>query len=112
MQAIRVDNCGKMPQSNADDDEKLSAPEKHLEHVDTMENLVYDDAEQEPELHFRTWVALAAMWLYNFVIVFALLSPAAVVSNTQPGSMTTYLPGYRYHISEQASTPRTSKPGY
>ena len=65
---------------------KQVEPEKHLEHVDFVPgDLVYDDAEHEPALHFRTWVALAAMWLYNFVIVFALMSPPAVASDPEPG---------------------------
>lgn len=54
--------------------------EKYLEEVDmTQENMVYDDAEHEPELHLRTWIALVAMWLYNYTIVFTLLSPPTVV---------------------------------
>lgn len=60
---------------------KASGFEKHLERVDVEnEDLVYDDAEHEPELHFRTWIALASMFLYNYVIIITLLSPAAVVS--------------------------------
>jgi hypothetical protein len=42
-------------------------------------NLVYDDDNEEPELHVRTWIALAAMALLNFVVIFALLGPPAVV---------------------------------
>jgi hypothetical protein len=42
-------------------------------------NLVYDDDDEEPELHARTWVALGAMALLNFVVIFALLGPPAVV---------------------------------
>ena len=54
---------------------------KHLEYADSIDgDLVYDDAEHEPELHIRTWIALAAMCLFNYVVVFALLSPPAVVS--------------------------------
>ncbi|EXJ67988.1 uncharacterized protein A1O5_08602 [Cladophialophora psammophila CBS 110553] len=61
-------------------DELRTAP-THLERVDPAEaNLVYDDAEHEPELHLRTWIALVAMFLLNYVIVFALLSPPAVLS--------------------------------
>jgi hypothetical protein len=63
--------------------EEVKGPgvEKHLEHVDSSnEDLVYDDAEHEPELHFRTWIALVSMFLYNYVIIITLLSPAAVVS--------------------------------
>lgn len=58
--------------------------EKYVERVDVddSQDLVYDDAEHEPELHFRTWIALASMFLYNYVIIITLLSPAAVVSQT------------------------------
>ena len=75
-----VGKPGNATQTVTAENEKLPESDKHLEHVDVAtDNLTYDDAEHEPELHLRTWVALAAMWLYNYVIVFALLSPPAVV---------------------------------
>lgn len=43
------------------------------------ENLVYL-AEEEPELHLRTYVAWGAMILVNFVQVLSLQSPPSVVS--------------------------------
>ncbi len=62
--------------------EKPSDSKAHLERVDGIQvDLVYDDAEHEPQLRFRTWVALAAMWLFNYVVVFTLLSPPVVVSS-------------------------------
>ena len=45
------------------------------------DNLVYDDAEEEPEIHVRTWVAVAAMFLLNLVQILALLGPPVVVSD-------------------------------
>ena len=45
-------------------------------------NLTYDNAEQEPEIHFRTWIAVAAMMLLNFVQIIALQGPPVVVSLT------------------------------
>jgi hypothetical protein len=55
--------------------------EKHLEHVSTNEgNLVYDDVDEEPELHARTYIALLSMFALNFVQVFALQGPPSVVS--------------------------------
>lgn len=66
--------------------EKQYPPEaeiNHLEATPTREtqgtNMVYDDDSEEPELHARTWMALAAMFLLNFVNIFALLGPPAVV---------------------------------
>lgn len=54
--------------------------EKGADHVeDSSENLVYDDNDKEPELHARTYVALAAMFLLGFVQVVALQGPPAVV---------------------------------
>ena len=75
----RVDSSGDSPQAG---DEKKEPPmsEEYIERVNVdLENLVYEDAEHEPDLHLRTWIALAAMWLYNLAIVFALNSPSAVV---------------------------------
>lgn len=53
---------------------------QHHEHaVDAHGNLVYENAEEEPELHARTYLALASMFLLNLVQVFALQGPPAVV---------------------------------
>jgi hypothetical protein len=55
---------------------------KHLEQTETASgNLVYDDNDEEPELHARTYFALLAMFFLNLVQVFALQGPPAVVSN-------------------------------
>lgn len=47
-------------------------------------NFDYDDAEQEPELHARTYFALAAMFLLNLVQVLALQGPPAMVCRFLP----------------------------
>lgn len=44
-------------------------------------NLVYDDVEEEPELHARTYIAVAAMFLLNYIQVVALTGPPAAVSS-------------------------------
>ena len=63
--------------------EKTSMEAKHIEETVTQEgNLVYD-GEEEPEIHMRTWIALASMFLLNLVQVFALQGPPAVVSGLQ-----------------------------
>ena len=62
-------------------DHKNESTVDHYEHnTDEHGNLVYDNAEEEPELHGRTYLALFAMFLLNFVQVFALQGPPAVVS--------------------------------
>lgn len=43
-------------------------------------NLVYDNDEEEPEIHTRTYLALLAMFTLNLVQVLALQGPPAVVS--------------------------------
>lgn len=42
-------------------------------------NLVYSQDDEEPEIHVRTYVAVAAMFLLNMIQVFALQGPPAVV---------------------------------
>jgi hypothetical protein len=60
--------------------EKTSDEEQHLEHVKPSSvNLEYNDDEEEPEIHARTYVALAAMFLLNLVQVVALQGPPAIV---------------------------------
>jgi len=56
---------------------------EHIERPSETEetNLTYDDIDEEPELHVRTYVALASMFLLNLVQVFALQGPPAVVRN-------------------------------
>ncbi len=43
-------------------------------------NLVYDNVDEEPVIHLRTWIALASMFIMNFVQTFALQGPPSVVS--------------------------------
>lgn len=65
-----------------------SVEEKHIERVPTSDtNLVYDDQDEEPELHARTYFALAAMFLLNLVQVFALQGPPAVVCYDEIGRL-------------------------
>ncbi|KAM0791525.1 hypothetical protein ACM66B_005975 [Microbotryomycetes sp. NB124-2] len=64
-------------------DEKSS-----LQHVEVLEskratndtNLHYTDIEQQPELHWRTYVALFALFMLNLVQVMALTGPVSVLS--------------------------------
>lgn len=67
------------------DYEKTASETQHLENVTKAydENLVYR-LNEEPELHLKTWFALAAMFLLNMVQVFGLLGPPAGVSNSVP----------------------------
>ena len=61
-------------------DEKSQPRSTHLEQVvSNDQNLHYDEVDEEPELHARTWLALAAMMLLNMVQVVALTGPPAVV---------------------------------
>ena len=70
-----LERIGQTPSENLSE-------EKHLEQVVTSEdNLVYDDVDEEPELHARTYIALASMFLLNLVQVVALQGPPAVVSD-------------------------------
>ena len=69
-------------QATSLDNEKNLSDEKHLEQIVTSEtNLVYDDVDEEPELHARTYIALAAMFFLNLVQVVALQGPPAVVGH-------------------------------
>lgn len=48
--------------------------------ANVSKNLDYNDDNHEPELHARTYSAIAAMFLLNMVQVLALQGPPAVVS--------------------------------
>ena len=72
-------------QADSPDHGKTFEEEKHLENVlssaTSTPNLVYNDNDEEPELHARTYFALTAMFFLNLVQVFALQGPPAVVRN-------------------------------
>lgn len=56
---------------------------KELEHshqTAQAQRIRTEDQEVEPEFHARTWIALAAFFLLNYVQVFALQGPSSVVS--------------------------------
>lgn len=57
---------------------------EHLEmkdsHTDALGNLVYSNDEEEPELHFRTWIALASVGLVLCGQGIAFQGPPTVVS--------------------------------
>lgn len=55
-------------------------PSRHLEEADGAADLVYDNVDEEPEIHMRTWIALAAMLVVNLTQVFAIQGPPAMVS--------------------------------
>ncbi|KAB5576271.1 putative siderophore iron transporter [Coniochaeta sp. 2T2.1] len=46
----------------------------------TKNNLVYDNAEEEPQLHLRTYVAFVALIVLNYVQIIALQGPPAVLT--------------------------------
>ena len=46
-------------------------------------NPVYEEEDIEPEVHIRTWVAVAAMLFLNFVQVISLQGPPVVASQQQ-----------------------------
>ena len=45
-----------------------------------LESLTYDYVDVEPDIHWRTYVALVTMFLLNYVAVISLQAPPAVVS--------------------------------
>lgn len=60
--------------------EKPSVNETTHDEPEEYHNHSYDNEDQEPELHIRTYIALAAMFLLNFIPAFALTGPPTVLS--------------------------------
>ena len=70
-----------MPQVSADMLEEKGA----VEHTETLpyDSSTYENdavIEEEPELHWRTYLAVLALFFLNLVQVFALTGPPAIVS--------------------------------
>jgi hypothetical protein len=71
-----------MQETHSPTSEKVMEEANHLEAVSTLNaNLMYTQDDEEPELHARTYFAVAAMFLLNMVQVLSLQGPPAVVSN-------------------------------
>ena len=71
--------------SNADEKNEVTSNANHLEKAETGSdrsgNLVYTDEDEEPEIHLRTWIAMASMILLLCVQNLSLQGPPAVVSD-------------------------------
>jgi hypothetical protein len=76
--------------------------------------LVYENAEEEPELHARTYLALASMFLLNFVQVVALQGPPAVVCASICPQHSAFRAKFviSYRTLERALTVQHTKPGF
>ena len=67
-----------------ENDTKHANQDEHQEKLgDSEDNLIYNDLEEEPELHARTIIACAAIFTLVFVQVYALASPPFVVSSRE-----------------------------
>ncbi|CAM1503636.1 Fc.00g012270.m01.CDS01 [Cosmosporella sp. VM-42] len=55
--------------------------EKIPDDVKVELNLTYSAVDEEPEIHFRTYIAVAAMLILNFVQIIALQGPPLVLKN-------------------------------
>lgn len=69
----------------------LKVETEHLEESKrpVIEGLIYEDAEHEPQLHWRTYVAMASMCLIQYVQLMALVGPSTAVSwiRSQPSCL-------------------------
>lgn len=102
------------------EDSSVEAQKEHLDNGIPRDNLVYDNVDEEPELHLRTYLALTSVILLNYVQVIALQSPPAVVSIRskvllysidQPDS-TDPISKFSLPILERASTTLRHRPGF
>lgn len=53
-----------------------------LETIDKPEDYEYTDVDKAPELHMRTYIALASMLMLNMAQLLALQGPPAMVTKT------------------------------
>ena len=112
---------GEQTISHVEDNTSSGDPEKvsstvagHLKEAGPEDqNLVYNVVDEEPEIHVRTYVAIAAMFLLNLVQVFALQGPPAVVSVHMTSILSTSLAdSLSCPTSVPACTTLKPKPGF
>lgn len=72
-------------------DEKGGSMDTRTEEIEHSDNLVYENTEEEPELHMKTYIALAAMFMLNMVQLVALQGPPTLV-RTGPYSRLAFRP--------------------
>ena len=82
------------PSMSPSEEKALATAEiSHVDNKDELGNLTYGLVDEEPEVHFRTYLATAAMFLLNLVQVVALLGPPVAVcccSFTVTSRLTSY----------------------
>lgn len=90
--SIRFPTMSAVTHSLTADDAKFRDDKPEVEHREgdatdsspepaSFLDMEYDNDDQEPELHARTYVALAALFVLNYVQVFALNGPPSVVGH-------------------------------
>lgn len=91
---------------------------EHVEHVEHVEDtksldlnptvdLAYDNEDDEPALHSRTYLALVALFVLNLVQVVALTGPPMIVGDTPDLSDSD-----RWITSAKSSTAQLSRHGF
>ena len=71
-----------MPETIEKSNLEVERLERKEQGTDTPNAQVFTE-ENEPELHIKTWLALAAMAVLQYVSLLALVGPPAVVSATR-----------------------------
>jgi len=70
-----------MSSSETPPSKEVKAESSHLEYAVQAPSIAYHEPELEPQLHWRTYVALASMCILQFVLLSALLGPSSAVSH-------------------------------
>lgn len=76
--AERIDVVAYHTKADSDELPKDDGGSVHVEKVDG--NLHYDNEEEEPELHFRTYIAVGSVIVFTFAGLWSLQGPPSVVS--------------------------------
>jgi len=72
--------CAAEPNKGGQSQHHEDAVEDEKSRPASETNLVYSNTEEEPEIRLRTYIALAAMLMLNYVQIIALQGPPVVVS--------------------------------
>jgi hypothetical protein len=72
------------PTTEKEGDVKIEHADMQTDLPANARNIIYDYDDQEPAIHLKTWLAVAALCIQHFAQQFAIIGPPVIVSIDVP----------------------------